>query len=60
MYGGSSIYVVSERYVRSLIQNTPADVYVRGVMERFGVGQAAAALGLSMYVIGCETIPLQH
>ncbi|EXJ61877.1 hypothetical protein A1O7_02307 [Cladophialophora yegresii CBS 114405] len=42
MYGGSSIYVVSEG----------------GVMARFGVGQAAAALGLSVYVIGYGLGPL--
>ncbi|OAP64307.1 hypothetical protein AYL99_00279 [Fonsecaea erecta] len=42
MYGGSSIYVVSER----------------GVMQRFGVGEAAAAMGLSMYVIGYGIGPL--
>ncbi|OQV05719.1 hypothetical protein CLAIMM_10406 isoform 2 [Cladophialophora immunda] len=42
MYGGSSIYVVGES----------------GVMQRFGVSQAAAALGLSMYVIGYGVGPL--
>jgi DHA1 family multidrug resistance protein-like MFS transporter len=42
MYGGSSIYVVSEG----------------GVMARFGVGPAAAALGLSLYVIGYGLGPL--
>ncbi|OCT49902.1 Caffeine resistance protein 5 [Cladophialophora carrionii] len=42
MYGGSSIYVVSEG----------------GVMARFGVSQAASTLGLSMYVIGYGLGPL--
>ncbi|EXJ66397.1 uncharacterized protein A1O5_10549 [Cladophialophora psammophila CBS 110553] len=42
MYGGSSIYVVSEG----------------GVMQRFGVSEAAAAMGLSIYVIGYGVGPL--
>ncbi|KAJ9652827.1 hypothetical protein H2198_007957 [Neophaeococcomyces mojaviensis] len=41
-YAGSSIYVVSEE----------------GVMNEFGVGHAAAALGLSIYVIGYGISPL--
>ncbi|KIX94768.1 uncharacterized protein Z520_09458 [Fonsecaea multimorphosa CBS 102226] len=42
MYGGSSIYVVSES----------------GVMQRFGVSEAAAAMGLAIYVIGYGIGPL--
>ncbi|KIW19124.1 hypothetical protein PV08_03416 [Exophiala spinifera] len=42
MYAGSSIYVVGEA----------------GVMEEFGVSQAAAAMGLAIYVIGYGIGPL--
>ncbi|KIV81697.1 hypothetical protein, variant [Exophiala sideris] len=42
MYGGSSIYVLGEQ----------------GVMDRFNVGNAAAAMGLAIYVIGYGIGPL--
>jgi hypothetical protein len=49
----STLQVKGMLYPPFSLNNIP-DSVSSGVMERFGVSITTAALGLSMYVIGCE------
>lgn len=52
----STLSVKSELFWNASLH--PVLTRLRGVMNEFGVGHAAAALGLSIYVIGCMYPPI--